>query len=106
MENAKPTAQEVLANIKKSFKEANEYFSEKYDALDKVRAKFQCTSIEPYGEDKIVRFQAVISSEGENADFAKYTPQGKLEMTISRGTMAYDYFEHGKEYYLNLGEAV
>lgn len=73
-----------------------------------VKAKFYCSSIEifPEHEDqKRVNMMAAYGTEGENADFTKYTPSGQHSMNISKETAAYDFFESGKYYYLYFEEA-
>jgi len=72
-----------------------------------IRAKFQCTYVEdhPEYEQKLVTFFAVTSGSEENKSFSKYTPSGNLNMSISYDTQASDFFEQGKEYYLNFSKA-
>ena len=53
------------------------------------------------GGDKTVKMSAVMDGDGENGDFNKYTPNGSFEMWISPETKAAEYFEPGKEYYLD-----
>ena len=75
-----------------------------------VKAKFRCNQIidtaytTDYSQRKVV-FSAVYGKEGENADYAKATPSGNLEMVIDKETKAYDAFQPGKEYYLMFEEA-
>ncbi len=71
--------------------------------MEKVRAKFQCGSIVPgFAEgSKSISLYAVYSSEGENADYAKATPSGNLQIYIDASTPAVNFFEQGKEYYLD-----
>lgn len=38
----------------------------------------------------------------ENKSFSDYTPSGKLDLSISSGTKAADYFEQGREYYVDI----
>jgi hypothetical protein len=74
--------------------------------MTKVRAKLVCTSNEPIeGEQKKVKFQAVISGSEENKSFSRWTPSANLEMYISNETLAGDFFEQGKEYYLDFEAA-
>lgn len=73
-----------------------------------VRAKFKCDRAERdlSGDDPYVSvyFNAVIDDGPENASWSKWTPSGKLQMTISNPGLI-DHFEAGKEYYLDIKEA-
>lgn len=73
----------------------------------KVRAKFRCQSITDYGQgmDKRVEFQAVYGREGENADYSKYTPSGRIEMNLSPDTKAAEAFAPGREFYVDFTPA-
>lgn len=75
--------------------------------MSKVRAKFQCIDIVDQSdyEQKAVRFSPVMTGSEENKSFAKYTPAGNLDLTISYETEASDAFEVGKEYYLDITPA-
>jgi len=74
--------------------------------MTKVRAKFKCQSIlESEGGYKEVSMNAVMDGDGENGDFNKYTPSGSFKMQISPETKASEYFEPGKEYYLDFSLA-
>lgn len=48
----------------------------------RTRAKFRCSSVEDFGDNKLVKLQVVHSKvEGEeNYDFTKYTPNGTITM--------------------------
>lgn len=75
-----------------------------------IRAKFRCesvidTKISADYSNRVVKFRAVYGQEGENASYAKATPNGTLEMQIDKDTAAYDHFQPGKSYYLDLVEA-
>lgn len=84
-------------------------YQNKYNFLKmkKVRAKFVCTCVEdqPTYEQKVVSFSPVISGSEENKSFAKYTPSGNLQLSISYQTPASEVFEQGKEYYLDINLA-
>ncbi|GAO43811.1 hypothetical protein [Flavihumibacter petaseus] len=80
-----------------------------------VKAKFRCNNIVDsnfgtatdgsiFGNRK-VQFSPVYGNSGENASFAKATPNGNLELQIDKSTPAYDFFKPGKEYYLTIEEA-
>lgn len=72
-----------------------------------IRAKFACQNIEdqPTYEQKVVSFYPVVSGSEENKSFAKYTPGGNLQLIISYETQASNFFESGKEYYLDITAA-
>jgi hypothetical protein len=71
--------------------------------MEKVRAKFQCVKIEsqPDSKQKLVDFLAVTDGSEENKSFAKFTPAGGAYLNISDETPASNFFEEGKEYYLD-----
>ena len=71
--------------------------------MPQVRAKFVCNGIQdnPQYENKTVSFTPVISGSEENKTFAKYTPAGSCSLSISYETEASNFFEEGKEYYLD-----
>lgn len=66
-----------------------------------VRAKFTCNGITDLGYTKLVSMNAVYSSNGENADYAKATPCGNLSLNIDRDSKAADEFIVGKDYYID-----
>ena len=70
----------------------------------KVRAKFNCTEVTDNGYNKMVKFSAVSSESGENADFAKATLSGTLEIWIDSETPASEFFKPQKDYYLDFTE--
>ena len=71
----------------------------------KVRAKFHCNSVESYQFGKTAKLTAVYGKEGENHDFAKATPSGKIEIGIDDDVPASLFFKPGREYYLTFEEA-
>ena len=71
-----------------------------------VKAKFQCNSIVDLGYTMSVNMNAVYGTEGENADYAKATPCGNLNLNIDKETKAAQEFERGKYYYMTIEEAV
>lgn len=74
--------------------------------MAQVKAKFICLSVtEHHGGDKEAKLSAVYNDGTENADYAKYTPNAQLSITISKETKAVDYFKPGKQYYLTFDEA-
>jgi hypothetical protein len=69
-----------------------------------VRAKFKVTAITEYeGDMKKVELQPVTTGSEENKTFWRYTPSGKLEMTINGA--AASMFVVGTEYYLDFSSA-
>lgn len=74
-----------------------------------VRAKFTVSSKEErmsYNGTKetVVKLRPVTSGSKENEEFYKYTPSGNVDLgTINQE--AADFFEFGKEYYLDFTEA-
>jgi len=69
-----------------------------------VKAKFSVVSITDHGNDnKQVKFAAAIAGE-DNKSWAKYTPQGSLDMMISNPD-ASSQFEVGKSYFLTFEPA-
>lgn len=75
--------------------------------MEKVRAKFKCVLVEdqPDSEQKLVDFEPVIDGSEENKSFAKYTPAAGAYLNISYETPASNFFEEGKEYYLDFTKA-
>lgn len=71
--------------------------------MSQVRAKFVCNGVQdhPEYENKSVSFTAVTTGSEENKSFSKYTPSGTVQMSISYETEASNFFEVGKEYYLD-----
>lgn len=72
--------------------------------MQKVRAKFECYGIQdqPEFEQKQVSLSAVTTGTDENKSFSKFTPAAVLSMAISYETPACNFFEVGKEYYLDI----
>lgn len=70
-----------------------------------IRAKFHCNSITDNGYGKSANLTAVYGDKGENADFAKATPSGTLNINIDKGTNAADFFIPQKNYFLTFEEA-
>ena len=72
--------------------------------MDKVRAKFRVSGIKHLYWSQTAReieMQAVMADEvPENQRYHKYTPSGTLTITIDNPP-ASDFFELGKEYYLD-----
>ncbi|TDE53745.1 hypothetical protein [Flavobacterium sp. GT3P67] len=72
-----------------------------------VRAKFVCNGVQdnPQYENKSISFTPVINGSDENKSFSKYTPSGSVHLNISYETEAVNFFEEGKEYYLDFTKA-
>lgn len=68
--------------------------------MKKVKAKFKCQSVQNFEHGKEATLSAVYGTEGENADFTKATPSGSVKISISKDVPASDFFEPGKDYYL------
>jgi hypothetical protein len=75
--------------------------------MKKVRAKFVCGSVieASWGGAKVIHMNAVYSEEGENKDFTDTTPAGNLDLVINNDAPASEYFEQGKEYYIDISAA-
>ena len=73
-----------------------------------VRAKFFCSKNEKYdgvdGKIHNVELKSVYEGSAENKEFWKWTPNGQLNLGTINPSAA-EYFEVGKEYYLDLTKA-
>ena len=70
-----------------------------------MRAKFKCESVTDYGGRKNATLNAVTTDyTSENQEFNEYTPAGKIDILIDKSG-AMNYFQPGKEYYLDFTEA-
>jgi hypothetical protein len=71
----------------------------------KIRAKFQCGSVEVSEYTEMVKFHAVSSEDGQgNKEWSDATPFGLLEMRISNSG-ARGFYKPGKSYFLDITEA-
>jgi len=70
-----------------------------------IKAKFVCNVVHDFGHNKTVELFPVTSGSEENKSFNKYTPGGKLELSITEETPAYNFFQPGKEYLMDITEA-
>ena len=72
-----------------------------------VRAKMRCESADASGSNDgggTVRLFPVVSGSAENESFYKFTPGGNLTLsTINQ--KAFEQFEVGKEYYVDVSPA-
>lgn len=72
-----------------------------------VRAKFRVTSVEDFGQSKLVKMNAVYETDEqkgadpENVRFAKATPNGEFKMTVDNPG-AYEQFAPGQQWYLDM----
>jgi len=81
-----------------------------------MRAKMQVTNVQLVGEDsanpaEILSLMAVSKSEGydesgndENNNYAKWTPQASLNMTVNNPDL-FGKFATGQEYYIDFTKA-
>lgn len=71
-----------------------------------VRAKFRCHSIQKADDDshRTIHMSPVTADSPENKAWSKYTPGGLLQMHISNPA-AFEQFEQGKEYYIDIQPA-
>jgi hypothetical protein len=74
--------------------------------MRKMRAKFKCeeTRQNQYNQETAKLYPVYQGENPENDSFSEATPQGSLEMVVTRAE-AKGYFEPGKEYYLDFSEA-
>jgi hypothetical protein len=67
----------------------------------KIIAKFRCYDVSEFPNgNKNISMGAVYGTEGENADFAKATPNGYLNFSVDKDTKASTEFVRGEDYYL------
>ena len=64
-----------------------------------VRCKFTVQRVEAFASNINVELLPVISGE-ENKSFSKYTPSGKITLTVTNEAV-YDFFKPGKDYYVD-----
>lgn len=71
--------------------------------MNQVRAKFVCQNVTHHvgGQQNIVMTPVVGDNSEENKSFSKYTPNGKLELTITNEAV-FDFFKPGKQFYLDM----
>lgn len=70
-----------------------------------VRAKFKVEVIHDYPTTKTIEFNVVTTGSEENKSFSKYTPSGKIQISIDKDAAASGVFESGKEYYIDFSAA-
>jgi hypothetical protein len=69
-----------------------------------VKAKFKCESVTKFGAQEDVKLTPVTGGSDENKSFSKYTPSGKLELSITNEAL-FGHFQPGQEYYLEINAA-
>lgn len=75
--------------------------------MEKVRAKFFINHIQKSEIDGGINVMGnpVTTGSEENKAFSDYTPGGSLQLNIAAGKPAQEFFEVGKEYYLDFTRA-
>ena len=70
-----------------------------------VTARFRVMNVNDYGTYRQVFLTPVLTNDPQdpNHSWSKYTPSGKLEMTITNPT-AYEQFKVGKLYHMTFEE--
>ena len=70
-----------------------------------TRCKFQCVEVKHQKQSQNVLLEPVTSdSAEENKSFSKYTPAGKLELTITNEKI-FNVFVPGNDYYIDISPA-
>lgn len=71
-----------------------------------VRAKFRCHFIQKADDDshRTIHMSPVTTDTPENKTWAKFTPGGQLQMVVSNPA-AFEQFEQGKEYFIDIQPA-
>ena len=72
----------------------------------KVRAKFKCTQVSIFEYGKVIGLKPSFQAKEENEDFSKETLAGEMQIQIdNKEGKAWDFFEAGGEYYLDISVA-
>ena len=83
--------------------------------MQKIVAKFDCQSVnttprykdeddtEQYPKTESIKLTAVVGADGDNEDWAKYTPSGSVELTVDN-PRAQGFFKPGAEYFVYFEE--
>lgn len=69
-----------------------------------VRAKFKVTAVTQTESGNTVQLNPVTTGSEENKKFFRYTPAGRIELSIMNDEAAKQ-FEVGKEYYIDFTKA-
>ena len=67
-----------------------------------IKAKFKVQSVTQFEGSQLISAQPVTTGSEENKSFSRWTPSGKLEMTINDGTRAFDALKPGQEFYMEI----
>jgi len=70
----------------------------------KVRCKFVCESVTNYEGQKTAALRAVYGTAEENKDFTQFTPSGQISVTVTNEAPAADFYQPGKNYYIDFIE--
>lgn len=70
----------------------------------KIRAKFECLSVNNMKDGSLITLVPVVSGSPENEQFFKWTPAGKIETSVVSSETAKQ-FEPGKQYYVDFTPA-
>lgn len=74
--------------------------------MQKTRCKFFCSVVKDNGDEtKSITLDAVYNGSEENKEFFKYTPSGQLQFGCANAA-ATEMFVEGKEYYIDIIQAV
>lgn len=65
-----------------------------------MRAKFECNSVQRYGDNVMIWAHAVYGGGEDNKQWSEATPSGQLAMTISNPT-AQNILKQGDVFYLD-----
>lgn len=69
--------------------------------VQKVRCKFSCEKVERYASQENITLNAVTDGNAEDNSYSKYTPSGKLELSVTNEAV-FGFFQPGKKYYLDV----
>ena len=67
-----------------------------------IRAKFLVQSVTQFKGLQTVNANPVTSGSDENKSFSKWTPSGRLEISITDETPAFDMLKPGQEFYMDI----
>lgn len=75
--------------------------------MKKVRAKMQCLFVDKSENltSNYAHLTAVTEGSEENERFSEATPSATFQIAISKTCDAADFFEQGKEYYIDISLA-
>lgn len=93
----------------KSYSDLLEYLlTAKSQPENSIRSKFQCQNAihSADSQQTEVSLFPVVDGSEENKSFAKYTPAGNVNLTISDETKAANYFNPGDEFFVDFTRAI